>query len=130
MDEDEEPEQEPEELEVMCESCREVGYADDTIDCPRFEEDMGRKGVRPGWIHKSCCGEEFINDPRGCIECCQDEELLSKNVREHFEACLNSDELIKDKSPNGVPVLLTKNTLSILQPKLMNSLNLTNPSML
>jgi len=94
-----------EEMEVTCESCHNVGFGDDMVDCPRFEDDLEEKGVYPGWIHKSCCSEEFTNDPQGCIECCQETDLLCKNIEEHFEECIDIDGLVKDKSKNGVPVL-------------------------
>ena len=95
-------------VEVLCESCNDVGYGDDMVDCPKFEEDMDEKGINPGWIHKSCCTDEFFNDPQSCLDCCQDEEMLSTNIQEHLDECFDMDGLIKGTSKNNVPVFTNK----------------------
>lgn len=101
-------------VEVLCDSCNEVGCGEDMIDCPRFDEDMDEKGVNPGRIHKSCCSDEFLNDPEGCLECCQDDEILSANIQEHLDECFDSSELIKDKTKNGVPIFTNKDRTFVI----------------
>jgi hypothetical protein len=103
MGEDEDTEYEP--IEKNCRSCGEGGYLDDMVDCPRFEEDMEEKGVDPGWIHKSCCEDEFASDPRGCADCCGNAELET-NIQSHFEKCVNLEGLTKSTSKNGIPIFV------------------------
>jgi hypothetical protein len=94
-------------IEKSCESCGGEGYIDDMVDCPLFEEDLEEKGAYPGWIHKSCCEDEFVNDPENCIEYCDNEKIV-KNIKLHFENCVNLEGLVKKISKNDVPIFVNE----------------------
>ena len=103
---DEETEKEP--VEKTCQSCGNEGYLDHMVDCPRYAEDLEEKGIAPGWIHEDCCEENFIQDPKSCIEIvCDNEEQLVKNIQKHFDECINLEGLTK-KDVKGVPVFLSE----------------------
>jgi hypothetical protein len=99
----EESEREEEPIERNCSRCDECGYLKEMIDCPRCEEDMEEKGVAPGWLHRECCEDIFLEDPKGCGECCQNTEF-GDNVRKHFEACVNLQKLNKSTTKQGIEI--------------------------
>lgn len=103
---------ESEPIEKICESCGFAGEIEYMIDCPKYIEDLGRKGIVPGWIHESCCEEDFNIDPAGCIESCDNENLFQK-IKENFENCVNVEGLIKTEK-RGVSVFMSQeNVLGI-----------------
>jgi|SRR5271157_5637259 len=106
-DEDAEVEDEYGPIEKRCRSCGEGGSIGEMVDCSRFEEDMEEKGVDPGWIHSSCCEEEFLSDPRGCTECCGSDQIVI-NVQSHFEKCVNLEGLTKSIDKNGIPIFASE----------------------
>jgi hypothetical protein len=79
----------------ICEICDSEGDVEFMIDCPKYSEDI-EKGIIPGWIHEGCCEEDFENDPKQCIEKC-DNENLSRNILKYFEGCVNVEGLTKNK---------------------------------
>ncbi len=89
-------------IELLCHICNEFGYGNEMINCPKCEEDMDEKGVAPGWIHKSCCEDEFLNDPQSCGQCCYDEFV--SHAKLHFDKCVNLENLNKLTAKNGVTV--------------------------
>jgi hypothetical protein len=116
MGEDEETTDDVMEHEMNCESCGEFGYNDEMVDCSRFEEDLEEKGTYPGHIHKRCCRDEFINDPQGCMEYCQDDEALSRNIQENFETCICGG-LVKGESKNRIPIFTNKENTFLVTAK-------------
>ncbi len=104
MNEDEEH-QEDEPIEEVCQSCGEIGEISNMIDCPRLAEDLGKHGIAPGLIHTYCCEEDFLIDPSGCIESCDNEELF-ENIETHSEECIDTKGLTKTEL-KGVPVFLS-----------------------
>ena len=43
----------------ICEICESEDGIDFMVVCPEYSEDIERS-IIPGWIHKECCEEEFI----------------------------------------------------------------------
>jgi len=96
---------ESEPIEKICRSCGDPGEIEYMVDCPRYAEDIG-KGIVPGWIHESCCEEDFISDSGGCIESCDNEKLF-QNMKEYFEKCVDVSGLIKIEK-KSVPVFMSQ----------------------
>jgi hypothetical protein len=111
---DEESEYEP--IEKVCKIC---GYGEDIehmTNCPRCAEDLDEKGIAPGWIHKSCCEDQFTDDVEGCIECCDDDEVF-ENIKKHFDKCVDLEGLA-EKAVRGVPVFLSNDNIIGITPQM------------
>ncbi len=104
-----EEDSETEPIVKSCESCGSESELEYMVDCPRYAEDLGRKGIVPGWIHEGCCEDEFIDDPEGCIGSCDNEQLF-RNMKEHYEECVDIEGLVKTER-KGVPVFMSKNRI-------------------
>lgn len=111
MDDEERELEEP--IEKVCRSCMEGGYIEEMVDCPKCEEDMEEKGVVPGWVHKSCCENLFLEDPEGCSQCCGNDEFTD-NVKAHFDACVKLENLKKSTTKEGIDIFMPKTDYYII----------------
>jgi len=99
--------QEREPIEKICQSCGFEGEIEHMVDCPKYSDDLGRKGIVPGWIHDGCCEDEFVANPKECVESCDNENLF-QNIKDHFEKCVNVEGLVKTEMRGGVPVFMSQ----------------------